>query len=630
MMIRKKYLKYLLVFSLIAIGFVLYYPALSGGFMMDDENSLSKLRVFNGEITLEKLMWYLGSAKTGPLYRPISVLSFLFDGTNWPVEAHSFKLTNLIIHLTNGFLLFFLLLGVFSQSKKYKNDALFIAFVTTSLWLFHPFLVSTVMYVVQRMVLLSAFFILLGLNLYLKGRAIYEKNPNKKSVFYLALGMFVMPALSVLSKENGVLLVYFIALVELFICQKFLGYKQLSKNVRVFIIYLPVSLLTLALLYKIPSFLESYRLRLFTLDERLLSQLRAITTYLYHIFVPKYFTQGVYTDSFPVSTGLFEPITTLYSLLLISLLLAVAWIKKNSLPLLSFSIFFFFIAHSMESSVIPLELYFEHRNYIPMMFIFVPLVLGLNWMKNQKNIYLIITLFIVIFVGFNTYLRTKIWGNNFRLHLLTMNKYPDSVRARILTIIEYQKKGDVKKVFKLLEDGIKLTNSLDLKFNQLNLLCNYHLLKREYIDLLTNDVHQSKLGRNQIVSYGQLVYNLLDNKCGIENNFDAAFQLVNYLEINSFETSQDKKPLTYFFKAKLAFASENYPETKNLFTKSFKINHDYSNLFLIIDDFIKLKKYSYAKELYIIGLKQYEVDFKYSIDWFDYRKKFNELERKLN
>jgi hypothetical protein len=629
-MIRKKSLKYLFIFVLISIGFILYYPALSGGFMMDDENSLSKLRIFNGEITFDKLKWYIGSAKTGPLYRPISVLSFLFDGTSWPTNPRSFKLTNLVIHLTNGVLLFILLFGIFSQSKKLKKDALFIAVVSTSLWMFHPFLVSTVMYVVQRMVLLSALFILLGLILYLKGRERYNLKQDRKSVILMISGMFIMPVLSVLSKENGILLVYFIALFEVLICQKFLGYKHLTKSLKTLIIYLPVSLLTLALLYKIPSFIESYRLRLFTLDERLFSQLRAITNYLYHIFVPKYFTQGVYTDSFTVSKGLFEPITAFYSLLLICTLFAVAWVKKKSLPLISFAIFFFFIAHSMESTLIPLELYYEHRNYIPMLFVFIPLVLGLNWMKSQGKIFLLVSVFIVIFVGLNTYLRTNIWGNNFRLHLITMNKYPYSVRARILTIIEYQKQGDVKKVFKLLEDGIKLTNSLDLRFNQLNLLCNYHLLKREYIDLLINEDLQLKLGRNQIVSYGQLVYNLLDNKCGIENNLNAAFQLVNYLEMNSFETSQEKKPLTYFFKAKLAYASENYLETKDLFIKSFEINHDYSNLFLIIDDFIKLKKYSYAQELYTIGLKQYEIDFKYSIDWFDYRKNFNELEKKLS
>ena len=626
---RKKNLKYLFAFILIALGFALYYPALSGGFMMDDENSLSKLRVFNDEITFDKLKWYLGSAKTGPLYRPISVLSFLFDGTNWPTEAYSFKLTNLVIHLTNGLLLFFLILGIFGQSNKYKNDALFIAFVAASLWLFHPFLVSTVMYIVQRMVLLSALFILLGLIFYMKGRVIYQKSQNKKSIFYLMLGMFVMPVLSVLSKENGILLIYFIALVELCICQKFLGFKPLSKNLKTLIIYLPVSLLSLALMYKIPSFIESYRLRLFTLDERLLTQLRAITNYLYNTFIPKYFTRGVYTDSFTVSKGLFEPISTLYSLLFIGSLLAFAWIKRNSLPLISFALFFFFVAHSMESTLIPLELYYEHRNYIPMLFIFIPLVLGLNWLKNRNNMYLIVSLFIVLIVSFNTYLRANLWGDNVKLHIATMNKYPYSVRARILTIIEYQKQGNVKRVFKLLEDGIKLTNSLDLKFNQLNLLCQYGILKREYIDLLLNEKSQLKLGRNQIVSYGQLVYNLLDNKCGLENNLSAASQLVNYLEVNSFETPQEKKPLTYFFKAKLAYANEDYNGTKDLFIQSFKINHDYSNLFLIIDDFIKLKKYSYAKELYSIGLKQYEVDFKYSIDWFNYRGNFNEIREKL-
>lgn len=608
---------------------ILYYPALTGGYMLDDENSLSKLRIIDNDFTYENLKAFLGMSKTGVLYRPIPVFSFLLDGTNWPTDARPFKVTNLIIHLINGVFLFTLIFMIFSNSEKYRTHAKFLTFISLSLWMLHPFLVSTVMYIVQRMVLLSATFAILGLLIYFIGRKRYILLPDKTSVLLMFLGMYVMTVLSVLSKENGMLLVFFIGIFEVLICKRFLGFKELSKKLNFFIIQLPVTVLTIVLLLKIPSFLDSYSVRVYTFDERILTQFRGVVTYLYHIFIPKYFTEGVYTDGFVLSKSLLSPWTTLTSLALIIGLLCLAWLIRKKKPLISFAIFFFFLAHLIESTIVPLELYFEHRNYIPMMFIFIPLAVFLNWLILKSRIFLVISFLIVMFFSITTYLRANLWGNNFNLHYLTMQKYPESVRARVLTIIEFQKKGDVKRVFKLLEEGIQKNNRLDLRINQLNLLCEAKLLKDEYIKLLYEASTKVLLSRNDIVSYGHLVYSLLNNTCEIEHKYKSLELLVNILEYNSFESKSDKKPLTYFFKAKLSFSLQKYSEAKEFFIQSFMINKDYSNLFLFIEDYINLGETKMANELLTIGLENYNIDYKYSIDWFDFKNKFQQLNTML-
>ena len=54
-----------------------------------------------------------------------------------------------------------------------------------------------------------------------------------------------------------------------------------------------------------------------------------------------------------------------------------AFLMARRKPLLSFCMLFFFLNHLVEGTVIPLELIYEHRNYIPSMLFFVPVAYGM-------------------------------------------------------------------------------------------------------------------------------------------------------------------------------------------------------------------------------------------------------------
>jgi len=56
------------------------------------------------------------------------------------------------------------------------NEAKIMAIVNMTIWLLHPFFVSTTLYVIQRMAMLPATFILLGFYIYLTGREIIINN----------------------------------------------------------------------------------------------------------------------------------------------------------------------------------------------------------------------------------------------------------------------------------------------------------------------------------------------------------------------------------------------------------------------------------------------------------------------
>jgi tetratricopeptide (TPR) repeat protein len=111
-----------------------------------------------------------------------------------------------------------------------------------------------------------------------------------------------------------------------------------------------------------------------------------------------------------------------------------AVIRKR--PLISFAIGFFFINHMVESTILPLEMIFEHRNYLPSMFIFLPLSAGLHQLYiyyrcRNRFLTLIIPVFaIVVLTGFGigTYIRNMSWASEKTLWEDAMLKAPMSSR----------------------------------------------------------------------------------------------------------------------------------------------------------------------------------------------------------
>ncbi|MFO1232284.1 MAG: hypothetical protein U1E57_03180 [Paenacidovorax caeni] len=98
--------------------------------------------------------------------------------------------------------------------------AAWIAVVAAGLWMLHPYWVSTTLYVVQRMTILSGLFMLAGMVGYLKGRLWLMQPAQHRPLAAYALmtssaGMGTL--LAVLSKENGALLPLLLLVVEAFL-----------------------------------------------------------------------------------------------------------------------------------------------------------------------------------------------------------------------------------------------------------------------------------------------------------------------------------------------------------------------------------------------------------------------------
>ncbi|GAB2994541.1 hypothetical protein GCM10010960_09990 [Arenimonas maotaiensis] len=399
------------------------WPALSGPFVFDDFPNLQNLELLSGNAG-DNLGRYLTSFIGSP-GRPISALSFLINDSAWPSDPFSFKYTNLMIHLLNGVLLFGLLRQLAKANPSLPQSP-FWPLLAMAAWLFHPLQLSAQMLVVQRMTLLSAAFCFIGLWGYI---ALLQRAKSVLSAFAALSVLGICTILASLSKENGALLPLFALVLNATLLRETLAGKPLA--IRRFIQWaciLPSLAVFAAILY-MATRPGTFSSRDFNMPERLMTQMHVLADYLRHIFMPRLSGSGIYFDDYPVTRSWTQPVSTL--LLAIgfaaSLLFAIA--KRKRFPILSFAILWFFAGHAMESSILDLELFFEHRNYLPLLgpvlaLSALPFLLG----ERQRLATALFSLWLAL-LAIITALQAPVWGNAELMTALWVKERPLSLRA---------------------------------------------------------------------------------------------------------------------------------------------------------------------------------------------------------
>lgn len=432
----KRFLLLIATLALLGAAAAVYSPGLKGPFLLDDKANLPALGAYGPVDNATTLVSYLTSGIAGPTGRPLALASFLMDAHDWPAKPWPFKLTNLLFHLLNGVLLA-LLLGKLSRLRGLdERRAAWAGLLGAGLWLVHPLFVSTTLYVIQRMAELAALFVISGLITYLSGRRRLALGHVRSGYLLMALGIGGGTFLGTFCKEDAALLPLLALVLEWTVLAapqadtirpaKTRGWLAF----RALFLWLP-SLAVLAFLVFVarhPTVLVAGRG--FSVLTRLTSEPRALVHYLYLLVVPHAYTGGLFTEMAP-SRSLLHPWTTLPSILLVLGLIGFGFAVRRRWPALAAAILFYFAAQLVESTTVPLELYFEHRNYIPALLAFWPLALwlvrgGVSLRLRQTIAGLAIVLLLAL-----TFLRASLWGNENRLWLSWARMDPHSARAII-------------------------------------------------------------------------------------------------------------------------------------------------------------------------------------------------------
>jgi tetratricopeptide (TPR) repeat protein len=381
------------------------------------------------------------SSQDAMRFRPVAAISFALNWYAGADRVFGYHVVNVGVHILCTWVLFFLLLSFFRTpilSGCCEGDEQNIALLAAFLWAVHPIQTQAVTYIVQRMTLLSTLFYLSGLLCFIHGRIRAERRP--RLLFFSGCFFFLLLAMG--SKENAVMFPLSLVLVEFVFFNNLSVGTRLKTSFRIILAgTVSTGILSVLVAYSTMSHPFAYissvsSARSFTLVERLMTEPRIVIGYLTQIFYPL-LTRFSIEHSVAVSTSLLNPVTTLASIVLISGLLVFALFQIQKKPILSFSILFFFLNHIMESTVIPLELVFEHRNYLPSAFIFFPaalaIVQGLRYYQRKGrqtmfSICFVFTASFMIVLGATTYMRNAAWSSERTLWEDALSKAPQSAR----------------------------------------------------------------------------------------------------------------------------------------------------------------------------------------------------------
>jgi len=461
------------------VAWFVYRPGLTGGFLFDDFVNLDALGN-SGPVDNWRTFWrFITSGSADPLGRPLALLSFLIDAHDWPADPAPFLRTNVLLHLLNGGLLFALLrrLGRVLDADDARSDAT--ALLAAGLWLLHPLFVSTTLYIVQREAMLPTTFALLGLLAYHKGRMRVALGEGRGGTLWMVAGIGVCTLLAMLCKANGVLLPLLAWVLEATVYRhgdslRDIGAaaKQRLFRIKALMLILP----SVCLIAYVARFVLLWNapidVRPWTVSQRMLTEPRVLLDYLHLLVAPRSLSTGLFNDGYVVSQGLWQPASTLPALLLIVGLIVLGFCTRRRAPALSAALLFFFAGHLLESSAIPLELYFEHRNYLPAMLLFWPLARSVCTWKVSKSLRIATATGLLALCAVITWQRSELWGKPEQLAALWAKQNPDSSRTQAVAAISNLNAGrPAQALAQLIPMWRQRPYDLQIAFNAIDAAC---------------------------------------------------------------------------------------------------------------------------------------------------------------
>lgn len=434
-----------------ALGFAVYANSFEVPFYLDDlRNFIDTPRARLRDLSPGSL-WR--AAFDSPLWtRPVANLSFALNYYVHQESVAGFHYVNIFIHVLTAFFLFLLTRATLATPAlvTVRHDRLLLPALAALLWLVHPLHTQSVTYIVQRMNSMAVMFYLASLWLYVQGRL---AGPPSSWRWFALAGAAALLAMG--SKEVALTLPVFIVLYEIYF------FRELDRR---WLRGLAMVLAGLALCLVLALFLSVddplrlftvYEKRPFTPGERVLTELRVVLWYLGLLFFPHPGRLNLDHD-IVVSQSLLSPSTTLLSLTAIILLLALAVVLARRQRLLSFALFWYFGNLLIESSFLNLELIFEHRTYLPS--VFVTMALVALWLQQVRPRWLSVGSLVLLIALFSfwTVERNRLWQDPVAFWEDSTAKAPGKARPFINLSVAYRERGDHAKAIAAAQTAIRL------------------------------------------------------------------------------------------------------------------------------------------------------------------------------
>jgi len=370
------WLPYFLIFCII---FLVYYPTLNSEFIGDDTYRIYFLESYLKEGFVSAITTIM---QDRPILMIITFLNYTFGGTN----PFCYKLTSLLLHISLGFLVF----SFFKHFHLYylKKTSTLLPFLMTLFFLVHPVNTQTLMSSIQIGVILAAIG-MIGPILFYSKFLLHEKRIYLLiSVLFFCIGIF--------SKPNIMTLPLMIILLL-----QATGKYSLTK-IKTVIPYVLLCLVPIA----------------FYIFNKIDNQMDALNWY--HYLLVQLRVIFFYFKLFIVPTNLhfnydFDPNYQFYSwkmwiaLAGHSAIFILTYLGSKRINHLWFAVACLYLAFIPESSIFPIRhVLFEHRTYVPYIFLCLILLIFFNHFKiGEKKLFLLSSLGVLVLFSCLTWSRIE-------------------------------------------------------------------------------------------------------------------------------------------------------------------------------------------------------------------------------
>ena len=475
---------------IIAVLLILLYGQAQG--MMWGFDDYINLKGLSEVSSRPGLIDFVFGGHAGPGGRFISLASFVANYQDWPNNPWGFARLTLILHALNGALLFLLLRRLLMQEPTLSTVAAQVALLAAGIWLLLPIHASSILLPVQRMTHVSAFFMLITLYGYAVLRGRQSRIPTLAGMLLLSIWVLMGTVLAYFSKENGITVVTLVALLEIFFFggagllrgQLADGWRTRLWKTWLILAAVGITVLLLAYLWWVWAGAQAtYRYtRDFSLSERLATQAVISWEYLRQTLIPRGALLGPYQDDHAIySWAKAQPYLAL--LAWAGLMgLAVGMYKRGPSQgirlagkYLLFAILWYAACHQIESTVVPLELYFEHRNYLAVIGIALGIAVLLGYvalyLKASRTWVMGLAGLVAAYQIFTLQQITSLWGKPALANEMWHIHHPGSTRATqaILNSLIYYGFDDA--AFKIAEQFVREQKNIDVAIGILPQLC---------------------------------------------------------------------------------------------------------------------------------------------------------------
>ena len=346
-------------------------------------------------LTLNGFLWAF-STKLFGLWNPLVWISFMMDYQLYGFNAGGYHITNLILHVLSTLLLFWLLNRMTGAVWKSAFVAAFFAL--------HPLHVESVAWISERKDVLSAFFWMTTLCLYV----FYTEKESAKR-YLLVLFSFI---LALLSKPMVITLPFIMILLDYWPLKRFKSQKEnpVLWQLKEKLPFLALALVVVMVTFYTPGHSASYEL--LPLNVRLANAPVAFMTYLAKTFWPH--SLAIFYP-FPVHIPLWKAAGASIAIAAVSVYVL---IKAGSLPCLFVGWFWFLIAIAPAIGIVQIGDFAmaDRYHYLPSIGIGIILAWCLPLLvpneKMRQNVFFPLAIAFLSFIAFSAWKQCGYWENS--------------------------------------------------------------------------------------------------------------------------------------------------------------------------------------------------------------------------